>query len=133
MVPKNIINVDHYDPAQTSRLIHGDKEKNIFDKYKEIKLKNEILKDNTYIQFWKQISNSQSRLLSTFDTEKGIMKMAFLQAQIPHPQKHVDYKKTSFEFDTKEIHPIDQMEMHKQIGDMIFYTLINTSMNSSKL
>lgn len=48
------------------------------------------------------------------------MKMAFLQAQVPQPKVTSDYKKTTFEFDVKDIHPIDQMEMHKQTGEMIF-------------
>jgi len=48
-----------------------------------------------------------------FDLEKGKMQMTFLQAQTPHPKEALDYKKTSFEFYVKDIHPIDQMEMHK--------------------
>jgi hypothetical protein len=72
-------------------------------------------------------------LFSAFDTKRGRMKMAFLQAQAPHPKTTAEYKKTSFEFDVKDAHPIDQMDMHRQIGDMILSTLTNTSMNSSKL
>lgn len=59
--------------------------------------------------------------------------MAFLEVQIPHPKLAVDYKKTTFEFETKDIHPIDQMEMHKQIGEMMYSTLTNTTMTVSKL
>ena len=95
--------------------------------FREIKLKNEIIKNNTYTQFWKQTSSSQSNLLSTFDSEKGRMQMAFLEAQIPQPKTTKDYKKTTFEFDTKDIHPIDQMEMHKKTGEMICSTLTNTT------
>jgi hypothetical protein len=62
----------------TYESIHGEKDSNIFDKYKEIKQKNELLKNNTYTQFWKQTSTAQHKLLSSFDTEKGIMQMAFL-------------------------------------------------------
>lgn len=123
---------DHQDPTQTFGIIHGDKEKSIFYKYKEIMLKNENLKGNTYTKFWKQTASAQIRLLSDFDTEKGIIQMAFLQAHIPHPQTTANYKNTSFEFYTKEIHPIDHMKMHKQIGEMIFSTFTNTSMTASK-
>ena len=59
--------------------------------------------------------------------------MAFLQAQVPHPKTTTDYKKTSFEFDVKDVHPVDQMEMHRQTGEMIFSTLKNTSLKTSKL
>lgn len=55
--------------------------------------------------------------------------MAFLQAQVPQPQATSDYKKTTFEFDIKDIHPIDQMEMHKQTGEMIFSTVTNIAMS----
>ena len=92
-----------------------------------------MLKTNTYNQFWKQKSSSQSRLLSAFDSEKGRMRMAFLEAQVTEPKGAADYKKTSFEFNAKGIHPIDQMEMHKQTGEMISSTLTNTSMSLSKL
>ena len=123
----------HQNPTQKCSLIHGDKEKIISDKYKEINLKNEILKGNTHTQFWKQTASAQSKLLSTFDTEKGRMKISFLQAQIAQPKSAADYKKTSFEFDAKDMHPIDQMEMHKQTREMIFSTLTNSSMNVSIL
>jgi len=52
----------------------------IFEKYDLIKKRNQTLTSSTCAQFWKQTSTAQDRLLSTFDTEKGIMHMAFLQA-----------------------------------------------------
>jgi len=66
-----------------SQSVQGDKEKIVFDRYREINIRNEILKNNTYNQFCKQTSNSQSILLSVFDIEHGKMQMAFLEAQIP--------------------------------------------------
>ena len=59
--------------------------------------------------------------------------MAFLQAQVPQPKAASDYKKTTFEFDVKDIHPIDQMDMHKKTGEMIFSFVTNTAMSLSKL
>jgi hypothetical protein len=56
---------------------------NLFEKYNLIKKKNEILKNSTYSQFWKQTSIAQHRLLSNFDTDKGRIHMAYLQAQVP--------------------------------------------------
>jgi hypothetical protein len=105
----------------------------IFDKYKMIKQRNELLTSNTYAQFWKQTSTTQHRLLSAFDTEKGRMHMEFLQAQVPHPKTISDYKKASFEFDVKEVHPTDQMDMHRKTGEMIFSTLTNTSLDCCKI
>jgi hypothetical protein len=89
--------------------IHGEKEPNIFDKYKEIKQRNELLNTSTYTQFWKQTSTTQHRLLSSFDIEKGRMQMAFLQSQVPYPNTATYYKKTYFEFDVNDVHHVDQM------------------------
>jgi hypothetical protein len=52
----------------------------IFEKYELIKKKNQTLTNSTYTQFQKKTSTTQHRLLSAFDTEKGRMHMAFLQA-----------------------------------------------------
>jgi hypothetical protein len=51
---------------------------NIFDKYNLIKKKNEMLTNDTYSQFCKQTSTTHHRLLSSFDTEKGRIHMAYL-------------------------------------------------------
>ena len=59
--------------------------------------------------------------------------MAFLQAKVPHPKTTADYKKTSFEFDVKEVHPVDQIAMHRKKWEMILSTLKNTSLTASKL
>jgi len=71
--------------------------------------------------------------LSVFDTEHGKIQMAFLEAHVPQPKKTTDYRSTTFEFNTKDIHPIDQMDMHKKTGEMISSILINTTMSLSKL
>ena len=65
----------------------------IFEKYDTIKKKNQSLTSNTYAQFQKQLSTAQHRLLSAFDTEKGRMHMAFLQAQVLDPKVISDYKR----------------------------------------
>ncbi len=62
------------------------------------------------------------------------MHMAFLQAQIPHPRTVSHYQKhTYFEFNVKDVHPIDQIEMQKQTGQVISSTLTNTAMSLSKM
>ena len=40
-----------------------DKEKDIKEKYKEIKLRNEELKDETYAQYFKWTPSNQNRLM----------------------------------------------------------------------
>lgn len=45
------VSQEQQDSVQTTKVIQGEKKKAIFDKFSEIKLKNEILKNNTYTQF----------------------------------------------------------------------------------
>jgi hypothetical protein len=104
-----------------------------FEKYELIKKRNQTLTNSTCTQFWMQTSTMQHRLLSTFDTEKGRMDMAFLQAHVPDPKVITDYKRATFEFQTKDVHPADQMDLHKQIREMVFYTLAQASTSVSKL
>jgi hypothetical protein len=76
----------HQDTTLTVESTHGKTDSNIFDKYKQIKQRNELLNNNNYAQFWKKTSTAQHKLFSAFDTERGIMQMVFLQAQVPHPK-----------------------------------------------
>jgi hypothetical protein len=39
--------------------------------------------------------------------------MVFLQAQVPQPKEIIDYKRSTLEFDAKQVHPADQMDLHK--------------------
>ena len=117
----------------TSTNVIGEMEETIFDTFIKIKIKNEMLKKSTYAQFWKKSSTSQGRLLLAFNSEKGKMHMAFLEAQTVEPKTLTDYKQTSFEFDARNVHPIDQLEMHKQTGEMISSTLTSTSMSLFKM
>ena len=94
-------------------------EQNIFAKYREIKKKNEALKATTYSKFWKKISTTQHRLLSSLDTEKGQIQLAFLELTVPIPKGIEDYKSSVFSFDTKKIHVIDHIDLRKQTGEMI--------------
>jgi len=62
------------------------------------------------------------------------MQMAFLKAQITQPRTATHYQKqTSFEFNVKDVHPIDQIEMQKHTGQMIASTLTNIAMSMSKM
>jgi hypothetical protein len=44
-----------------------------------------------------------------------------------------DYKRATFEFQTKDVHPADQMDLHRQTGEMVLSTLAHASTASSKL
>ena len=61
------------------------------------------------------------------------MHMDFLQAQEPDLKTITDYKRSSFEFHTKDVHPDDQMDLHRKTGQMVFSTLETTSTSTAKL
>jgi hypothetical protein len=61
------------------------------------------------------------------------MHMAFLQVQVPDPKVITDYKRATFEFQTKDVHPTDQMDLHKHMEEMVFHTLVHASTSVEKL
>jgi hypothetical protein len=71
--------------------------------------------------------------LSAFDIERGRMHMAFLQAQVAETKVIIDYKRATFKFQTKDVHPANQMDLHKKTGDMVFHTLAHASASAAKL
>jgi hypothetical protein len=104
----------------------------ILEKYDLIKKRNQSLTSSAYAQFQKQSSTAQHRLLSAFDSEKGKMHMAYLYALVPDPKVISDYRRTTFEFQAKDVHPADQMDMHKQTGEMISHTLARMATSAAK-
>jgi len=76
---------------------------------------------------------NQTRLISAFDIKEGKMQMSFLEPTVQQPRSMADYLKTEFEFLAKDIHPIDQIEIHKQIGEMVYSTLTNKVITAHQL
>jgi len=68
---------------------------------------------------------NQTRLMSAFDIKEGKTKMSFLKPTIQQPKLMVEYLKIDFEVLAKDIHPIDQIELHKKTGEMVYSTLTN--------
>ena len=44
-----------------------------------------------------------------------------------------DYLKIDFELLAKDIHPIDQIELHKKFGEMVYSTLTNKAIVAHQL
>ena len=61
------------------------------------------------------------------------MQVSFLQPTVQQPKTSADYKKTNFEVLARDVHPIDQIEFHKQVGEMIYSTLTTKAMAACKL
>jgi hypothetical protein len=52
---------------------------------------------------------------------------------VPDPKAITDYKRAMFEFHTRYVHPTDQMDLHRQTGEMVFSTMANASTSAAKL
>ena len=56
-----------------------------------------------------------------------------LKPKVPHPKTTADYYKTNLEVFSKDIHPMDQIELHKQTGEMVYATLADRAMLAHQL
>ena len=90
-----------------------DKDQDIKERYKEIKLRNERLKAQTYAQYLKLTATNQKRLMSAFDIKQGNLQMTFVNSIAQHPKKTSDFKRVDFEVLARDINPIDNIELHK--------------------
>ena len=57
--------------------------------------------------------------MSAFDIKTGKIQMTFLQPTFQQPKSSTNYRKTKSEVLAKDVHPIDQIEFHKQAGENI--------------
>ena len=56
-----------------------------------------------------------------------------MEPKFPVPKSAKDDKTSIFSFDTKQIHAIDQIDLHKQAREMVYSTLSSSSMETSKI
>ena len=101
----------------------ADRYKDIRERYKDIKARNERIKAQTYAQYLKMAHTNQTRLMSAYDVKEGKIQMNFIKPTTQQPRAASDFKKVDFEVLARAIHPIDQIELHKQIGEMLYSTL----------
>jgi hypothetical protein len=52
---------------------------------------------------------------------------------VPQPKEITNYKKSTIVFYTKQVHPTDQMDLHRQTGEMVSSTLAHASSIAAKL
>jgi len=67
------------------------------------------------------------------DTKKGEFKLAFFERKVSTPRDVGDYRLFALSFNTKYIHPIDHIDLHRQIDEMIYSSLTSSTSNVSKL
>lgn len=56
-----------------------DKDQDVKDRYKEIKIRNENFKAQTYAQYLKITPTNQTKLMSVFDIKEGKLQMSFIK------------------------------------------------------
>lgn len=71
--------------------------------------------------------------MSAYDIKEGKMIMSYFKPQVQQPQSAADYIRTNMEVLAKDIHPIDQIELHKQTREMVYSTLADKAMLAHKL
>ena len=59
--------------------------------------------------------------------------MSYLKPKRQQPQSTTDYIRTNLEVHAKDIHPMDQIELHQQTGEMVYSTLVDKAMLAHKL
>ena len=118
--------------ASTSHSVE-EKDLDIKEKYKKIKLKNEEIKTKIYSQFLKQNPGNQNRFLSTFDYSTKKLIMSVLQPIVIVPKTVVDYKKIDMEVATYKIHELYQIEFHRKTSEMLYSTVTTKAISAHKL
>jgi len=101
--------------------------------FTEIKARNDPLRLQIYDQYLKMAPTKQRRLMSAYDIKEGKMIMSYFKPKVQQPQLAVDYIRTNLEVLAKDIHPIDQIELHKRTGEMAYSTLADKAMLADKL
>jgi len=71
----------------------ADREKDIKDRYKEIKIRNEKLKAETYAQYFKHTPPNQSKLMLAFDIKAGKMQASFLQPTVQQQRSRLTIRR----------------------------------------
>lgn len=86
-----------------------------------------------YNQYLKMAPTNQQRLMSAYDIKEGKMLMIYFNPKVQQPRLVADYLRTNFEVMANDIHPLDQIELHKQMGEMIYSTLTGKAMMAHRL
>ena len=101
--------------------------------FTEIKAKNDPVRIQMYNQYLKMAPSNQQRLTSAYDIKEGKMIMSYFKTKVQQPRSVVDYIRTNLKVLAKDIHPIDQIELHKQTREMVYSTLVDKAMLAHEL
>ena len=59
--------------------------------------------------------------------------MSHFRPTMQQPQSAADYIRTNMEVFAKDIHPMDRIELHKEIGEMVYASLADKTPQAHKL
>ncbi len=86
-----------------------------------------------YNHLLKMAPTNQQRLMSVYYVHEGKMIMSHFMPTMLQPQSAADYIRTNLEVLAKDIHPMDQIELHKQTGEMVYATLADKTLVNYRL
>jgi len=66
--------------------------------------------------------------MSTYEIKEGKMIMSYFKPKVQQPWSTADYIRTNLEVLAMDIHPLDQIELHKQTGEMVYSLLADKAM-----
>ena len=102
-------------------------------KYKQIKEKNEEIKNEVYSQFLKEKPGNKDRFLTAFDYSTNKMIMSFLKTTVADPKSVSDYTKIDVEVDADTMHELEQIEFHRSTTEMIYSEVVTKTMSTIML
>ena len=108
-------------------------ESDIHIKFRQIKEKNEEIKNQAYSRSLKENPGNKDRLLSAFDYSSNKLVMSFLKPTVAEPKSMADYSKTDLELDADAIHELDQIEFHRSNTEMLYSKIVSKTMKSIRL
>jgi len=108
-------------------------ESSIKQQFIDIKKRNEPVRLQLYNHLLKMAPTNKQRLMSAYDITKGKMTMSHFMPTMLQPQSAADYIRTNLEVFAKDIHPMDQIELHKQTGEMVYSSLADKTFLAHKL
>jgi len=99
----------------------------------DIKRRNEPIKIQLYNHLLNMAPTNQQRLMSAYDVQEGKMIMSHFMPTAVQPQSASDYLTTNLEVLAKDIHPMDKIELHKQMGEMVYASLADQTLDNYRL
>ncbi len=105
----------------------------IKDFFKDAKRRSEPLKIRLYNYLLNMAPSNQQRLMAAYDVQEAKLTLSHFTPTEQRPQSAADYIRTNLEVLARDIHPMDQIELHKQTGEMVYATLADKTLVNYRL